>query len=823
MGSALDRRPATNSSQLKRYPTPYDALEDVRMQCQRLEEVLGVRRIETLSLEDHIQAVRALAEAREADLPIWVASRIREVDLNRELNRLYAVVRQPDVALIVPEDPSLPDPWGFTRNQLSPAQTPALWSWQQLEQQQAFERERERWRENMAHEVHRRAETVVRQNEDNDKMRSRRSFNLAPDPIACPSNPAVPSTTVYPSSSITSPNWARPTVKIVEPSDESNTDIPPGQEFRGYDFYASQADPNSPSNRNDWRKETREGVKLNESPNGKTEDEVHQTEQKRDVPPHQTPAQTYLKPGDFRPSRYKYTPFSKNTNAESSLRRSRRRLREILEDVEGERKHQGVGNVERTMRIDTSNEPTTVSRSKNNESEDLNYPKERGEDERIHRWEHRENNYGSRSNDDSPDNLPDSNGSAPLAPPPPPPPPPPPLSPPSPPADEIPKSYPINMGVDVVNAVMSSKSPNQTDDKITRDAITRESKLEIRKPTAFDGTNRELWRPFLSDCYRMFVAKPTIYSTDQSRVTYASSWLTGAAAKYYQNQVEQEMENGLWIPTLHEWGIFVREFGRLFGLHDEVLHAQASLDKVIQRFGESFADFIVRFEDVALKTLYNDPAKRWRLLLQIRKDLRDRLTLVGRIPETFDEVVKRLLDIDGAREAFKETGLSTPNQTNPYRRLNPNPTTTNPPISNTPNITSYDRSRNNQSQGNATRNAVAKSAQADSSTKMPTFRISKEERDRRMNEGLCIRCGGRGHFGKECTTHSHTVVGKCCFEVEADDEEPSELLYAIDSNGDFHQIDEDQVPEEQVESSPVDSNQDQGNEEGARDLNEGEK
>ncbi|THU85330.1 hypothetical protein K435DRAFT_869392 [Dendrothele bispora CBS 962.96] len=138
----------------------------------------------------------------------------------------------------------------------------------------------------------------------------------------------------------------------------------------------------------------------------------------------------------------------------------------------------------------------------------------------------------------------------------------------------------------------------------------------------------------------MFVAKPTIYSTEQARVTYTSSWFTGAAARYYQNQVEQEMENGLWIPSLHEWSVFVREFGRLFGLHDEMLHAQASLDRVIQRFGESFADFLVRFEDAALKTQYNDPARRWRLLLQIRKDLRDRLTLVGRIPSTFDEVVK---------------------------------------------------------------------------------------------------------------------------------------------------------------------------------------
>ncbi|THU79995.1 hypothetical protein K435DRAFT_810244 [Dendrothele bispora CBS 962.96] len=321
MGSALDRQPATNSSQPKRYPTPQDALEDVGTQCRDLGEVLGVRRIENLSLGDHIQAVRALAEAREADLPIWAASRIREVNLNRELNRLYAIVRQPDVALIVPEDPSLPDPWGLTRNQLSPAATPVLWSWQQLEQQRAFESERECWREHMANEVRRRAEAVIRPKEDFEETRSHRSFNLASDPITRPPNPAVPSTTVYPSSSVTDSNWARPTVKIIEPSsDDSSLNVPPGQEFQGYSYREPQFNSNSPSNRNAQGEESKREFKSSESQTNTKgmEGQGYKTVPQRDAPPHQTPAQTYLKPGDFRPSGYKYTPYPRNSNAVTS-------------------------------------------------------------------------------------------------------------------------------------------------------------------------------------------------------------------------------------------------------------------------------------------------------------------------------------------------------------------------------------------------------------------------------------------------------------------------------------------------------------------------
>jgi hypothetical protein len=92
-------------------------------------------------------------------------------------------------------------------------------------------------------------------------------------------------------------------------------------------------------------------------------------------------------------------------------------------------------------------------------------------------------------------------------------------------------------------------------------------------------------------------------------------------------------------------------------MHDEQLHAQAALDKAIQKPGESFASFIVRFKDVSLKTGYKDHTLQWRLLAQIRKDLRVRLTNNGNMPQGYIALVDRLLDIDGAREAFNEAGL----------------------------------------------------------------------------------------------------------------------------------------------------------------------
>ncbi|THU88517.1 hypothetical protein K435DRAFT_866234 [Dendrothele bispora CBS 962.96] len=378
-----------------------------------------------------------------------------------------------------------------------------------------------------------------------------------------------------------------------------------------------------------------------------------------------------------------------------------------------------------------------------------------------------------------------------------------PTGPPGPPG---PPDPPGPMGPPGPQGERNNASSNNSDmDKLQKESLLRESKLEIRKPTLFDGSNRTEWRPFLSDCFRMFTAKPTLYSNDQLKIAYASSWFTGAAARYYQNLVEREIDiPGHYLEALHEWNAFVQMFGRLFGVHDEQLFAQASLDKVLQRNEETFADFLVRFEDAALKTQYNDPALCWKMLRQIRRDLRNRLTLVGNVPPTFNEVIRRLLDLDGAREAFNEAGLSvvyTPNNPAIKNRTDqvnaqagPGPTTQN----------YRNKSRNFNKTSEQDNSAQAKAAQVTPSnpSNRPFICLSCAEYRRRMDNKLCIRCGGTGHFGNECPPENDPLeeaMARMGIIIE-EEEEDRELLYGLDEHGDLHQINcdgdkEDDEPE----------------------------
>jgi hypothetical protein len=167
--------------------------------------------------------------------------------------------------------------------------------------------------------------------------------------------------------------------------------------------------------------------------------------------------------------------------------------------------------------------------------------------------------------------------------------------------------------------------------------------------------------------------------------------------------------------------------------------------------------------------------------------LRDRLTLGGRLPLTYEEVRTRLLDLDGARAAFIEAGLSTSNLTE-NNRTEPNRTRivaqTNAQAGPRPSTQSY-RGRN----GRNPATAQGRAAQ----TPTQEVRMSRTERDRRFREGLCLRCGGNGHFAKECqgdVVDVEQITARAGIIIEEEDDQ--EVVFVIDQEtGDIRELEEE--------------------------------
>ncbi|KAL0057028.1 Retrotransposon Gag-like protein 3, partial [Marasmius tenuissimus] len=401
------------------------------------------------------------------------------------------------------------------------------------------------------------------------------------------------------------------------------------------------------------------------------------------------------------------------------------------------------------------------------------------------------------------------------APPPPPPPPPfgfggylPPPPPPPPPGFYYGPPGPQGLSGSSGRNLALSTISQEEDSRLTREAVNRELKLEIKKPREFDGSKRDEFRGFISECIRMFIAKPHIYVSDQDKVQFASSYLAGAAARTFQNWAERELNEGEIRAALHTW----RDF----------LQAQALLDRVIQHFGETFAEFLVRFEDASLLTRYNEYALKWRLIAQIRRDLRDRITYIGGISEHYRDVVERLLEIDGARQAFVDIGL-TNRPMGSYQPTYQNQvasTSANPPL------TALVVSKGNRSGPQVNRRPEAAQARAaqDSTPEQPTMRKSRQERERRMANGLCFRCGGTGHIGRNCTNPPVDSVppdmatGQLGYTMEDLPAEADIFAYKFNQNGDAHLVEDPDIVED--DSEQVDHAL--GNEHGTQDLEKGE-
>lgn len=147
--------------------------------------------------------------------------------------------------------------------------------------------------------------------------------------------------------------------------------------------------------------------------------------------------------------------------------------------------------------------------------------------------------------------------------------------------------------------------------------MTLELKLDTARPDSFTGKNKDAWLPWISSVLRVFKAKPTLFEDETSRVTYALSFLREAAASHYDNLTCQEDATGIENAAIHEWDAFVQEFQARFGIFDPMGHAQTRLDKIWQLQNEDFVSFIIRWEELAYCTGYNEHA----MINQLRKSV----------------------------------------------------------------------------------------------------------------------------------------------------------------------------------------------------------
>jgi Retrotransposon gag protein len=101
-----------------------------------------------------------------------------------------------------------------------------------------------------------------------------------------------------------------------------------------------------------------------------------------------------------------------------------------------------------------------------------------------------------------------------------------------------------------------------------------------------------------------FIAKPTTYSTDHKKVSFAASYLKETALNHYTSLLQHDPGNN----ALHAWDNFTSEFGQMFGVSNTQIEAQQQLRHLEMTDRAHFNSYIVRFEEYAFDSGWNDAA-----------------------------------------------------------------------------------------------------------------------------------------------------------------------------------------------------------------------
>jgi len=118
--------------------------------------------------------------------------------------------------------------------------------------------------------------------------------------------------------------------------------------------------------------------------------------------------------------------------------------------------------------------------------------------------------------------------------------------------------------------------------------------LKARIPDIFDGSDPHKLNHFLFQCRLFFHANHLQFSTDEEKINFALTYLSGVVQDWFEVALQQE-DLGYTQPWLSTWHLFVDELRVHFGLSDPVEDAANLINNLHMKPGDKIATCNVEF------------------------------------------------------------------------------------------------------------------------------------------------------------------------------------------------------------------------------------
>ncbi|KDR70671.1 hypothetical protein GALMADRAFT_144566 [Galerina marginata CBS 339.88] len=166
-------------------------------------------------------------------------------------------------------------------------------------------------------------------------------------------------------------------------------------------------------------------------------------------------------------------------------------------------------------------------------------------------------------------------------------------------------------------------------------------KMRMNDPDVFDGSPKST-DSFLNSCLNLFVAQPSVYCSDESKIRFALSFFKFGSINW-RDAVIRDMNDPLY--AMPSWSEFEDSVRDSFGNPHRVENAQRELHQIVQG-NRTAEEFFIAFEDLKHVAGFCDMSIIFQLKRALRTSVRNELLRRRPTPTTYRGWKEAILQVD---------------------------------------------------------------------------------------------------------------------------------------------------------------------------------
>jgi hypothetical protein len=240
------------------------------------------------------------------------------------------------------------------------------------------------------------------------------------------------------------------------------------------------------------------------------------------------------------------------------------------------------------------------------------------------------------------------------------------------------------------------------------------------------------------------------FKDDSAKVNYALSYLRGTALDWFEPDILTPDEDN--PPTwLSNYKAFVTELKDNFGLFDPTGDAEDRLESLTMRDNQRITKYNVEFNHLSSLAGWDGAALCHKFYQGLPTRIKDEMSRVGK-PKSLKDMRRLAHDIDARYWKRKEEiSRENPGSSNRSSNLSGNPSKSS--SSSKPSNSSNSKSSQPNKPSTSTPSSSTSNPKKgpDLSNKLgKDGKLLPEERKRRLDNSLCLFCGGPNHISTDC-------------------------------------------------------------------------